>query len=243
MQYRLLYQLSWTHAASLRKNLLCDSRLSRYSLLISKRLWDHVSYLARFQVTSTCVIFTHFQISHVTYHVIFFDSPIKSRDVSHDRSRCLTPNTRLSSLKHRHNYHIRTTSSLGNTLVRKLQNQDDWKTRWPDRDRKWRTQWMWWMWQTQWVQWMWWMQGAWRTWQIWWTWQTCWMWQSSPGVPGDLGKDHRSMCSHIASKKYKVFLTKIGAIWFIWQSIIHHQITTIFVRMLGFQWCYPIILW
>jgi len=28
----------------------------------------------------------------------------------------------------------------------------------------------------------------------------------------DLGKDHRSMCSHIASKKYEVFLTKIGAI-------------------------------
>ena len=28
----------------------------------------------------------------------------------------------------------------------------------------------------------------------------------------DLGKDHRSMCSHIASKKYEVFLTNIGAI-------------------------------
>ena len=36
---------------------------------------------------------------------------------------------------------------------------------------------------------------------------------------------------------------KIGAIWFIRQSIIYRQITTIFVRMLGFQWCYPIILW
>jgi len=50
---------------------LRDSRLSHYSSLISKRLRDHVLYLAQFQVASTCVIFTCSQTSHVTYHVIF----------------------------------------------------------------------------------------------------------------------------------------------------------------------------
>ena len=48
-----------------------------------------------------------------------------------------------------------------------------------------------------------WMQQMWQTWwmwQIWWTWWMCWTWQNSPGEPGDMGKDHRSTCSHIASK-------------------------------------------
>jgi len=45
VQYRLL-SLPRTRAASLQKNPLCDSRLCRYSLLISKRLQDHVLHLA-----------------------------------------------------------------------------------------------------------------------------------------------------------------------------------------------------
>ena len=40
-------------------------------------------YLARFQVTLTCVIFTRPQTSHVTYHVI--NSTDKARDVPRDR--------------------------------------------------------------------------------------------------------------------------------------------------------------
>ena len=32
------------------------------------------------------------------------------------------------------NWDVRSTSYLGNTPVRKLQNQDDWKTQWPDHD-------------------------------------------------------------------------------------------------------------
>jgi len=142
MQYRLLYQLLWTRAASLWKNPSCDSRLCRYSPLISKRLWDHVLYLARFQVTSTCVIFTRSQISHVMYHVIFFDL-----SNNHVTSHVIDPDTRhptlafplwntdtITTLGRLPNWDVRLTSYLGNTPVWKLQNQDDWKTRWPDCD-------------------------------------------------------------------------------------------------------------
>jgi len=48
-----------------------------------------------------------------------------------------------------------------------------------------------------WMQWMW---QTWLMWQIQWTWQMCWTQQNSLGEPGDMGKDHRSTCSHIASK-------------------------------------------
>jgi len=142
VQYRLLYWLLWTCAASLWKNPSCDSRLCRYSPPISKCLQDHVLYLARFQVASTCVNLTRSQKSHVTYHMTFIDSL-----TNHVTSHMINPNTwhltptfllwntdTITTLGRLPNRDIRLTSYLGNTPVWKLQNQDDWKTRWPDRD-------------------------------------------------------------------------------------------------------------
>jgi len=47
-------------------------------------------YLTRFQVASTCVIFTCSQTSHVTYHVIFFDL-----SNNHVTSHVIDPDIRL----------------------------------------------------------------------------------------------------------------------------------------------------
>jgi len=143
MQYRLLYWLLWTHAASLWKNLSCDSRLCRYLPLISKHLQDHMLYLARFQVVSTCVIFTCSQTSHVTHHVTFFDlsnNHVTFFDLSnnHVTSYVIDPDTRLptpafplwntdtiTTLGRLPNWDVGSTSYLGNTPVWKLQNWDD----------------------------------------------------------------------------------------------------------------------
>jgi len=144
VQYRLLL-LYRTRAASPWKNPFCDSQLCRYSLLVSKHLRDHVLYLAQFQVMSTCVIFTRSQISHVTHHVIFFDpsiSHVTSHVIDSD-TRHLTPafplwNTdTITTLGRLPNWDVGSTSYSGNTPVWKLQNQDDWKTRWPDCDICW----------------------------------------------------------------------------------------------------------
>jgi len=136
-------------AASLWKNSSWDSRLCCYLPLISKCLWDHVLYLARFQVASICVIFAHSQTSHVMYHVTFFDL-----SNNHMTSHMINPNTWLPTLAFPlwntdtittlgwlPNWDVGSTSYLGNTPIWKLQNQDDWKTQWPDRDRNDMYQW------------------------------------------------------------------------------------------------------
>jgi len=141
VQYRLL-SLPWTHAASLRKNPLCNSWLCRYSLLISKCLRDHVLHLAQFQVVSTCVIFTRSQISHMTYHMTFIDfrtnhvtSHMINPDTWHPTSAFPLWNTdTITTLGRLPNQDVGSTSYLGSTPVWKLQNQDDWKTWWPDCD-------------------------------------------------------------------------------------------------------------
>jgi len=129
MQYRLL-SLPWMHMASSLKDPLCDSWPCCYSPLISKRLRDHMLHLARFQVASTCVIFTHFQISHVTYHVILI-GPLTNHVTSH----MINPDTwhptpafplwntdTITALGRLPNRDVGSTSYLGNTPVWKLQN-------------------------------------------------------------------------------------------------------------------------
>jgi len=141
MQYRLL-SLPWNACSFPLKEPLCDSQPCRYLPLISKHLWDHMLYLARFQVASTCVIFTRSQTSHVTYHVIFIVSL-----TNHMMSHVIDPNTRhptsafplwntdtITALGRLPNWDVGSTSYSGNTPVWKLQNQDNRKTQWPDRD-------------------------------------------------------------------------------------------------------------
>jgi len=79
----------------------------------------------------------------MTYHVTFFDL-----SNNHVTSHMINPNTRLptlafplwntdtiTTLGRLPNWDVESTSYLGNTPIWKLQNQDNWKTRWPDRDR------------------------------------------------------------------------------------------------------------
>ena len=110
------------------KNLSHNSRLCRYSSLISKRLRDHMLYLARFQVMSTCVIFTHSKINHVTSHMTNLDARHPTPAFPLWNTDMITTLGRLPSRD------VRSTSYLGNTPVWKLQNQDNRKTQWPDHD-------------------------------------------------------------------------------------------------------------
>jgi len=89
VQYRLL-SLPWMHAASLWRNHSVIVNLVTIHLLFSICLQDYMLYLAQFQVASTCVIFTCSQTSHVTYHVISFDSL-----TSHVTSHVTNPNTQF----------------------------------------------------------------------------------------------------------------------------------------------------
>ena len=108
VQYRLL-SLPRMHVASLWKEPLCDSWLYRYSLLTSKRLQDHVLYLARFQVASWLVlIFTCFKSHDISCDLLQLSKSITWRLTW----SIPTPDTNawLSSLEHQHDYCIRTTS-------------------------------------------------------------------------------------------------------------------------------------
>jgi len=142
VQYRLLYFLEHVQLPPW-KNLFCNSRLCCYSL-------SHLYTSSRSCVVpcsipshiSTCVIFTHSQTNHVIYHVISFDL-----STSHVMSHMTDPDARLpmpafplwitdtiTRLGRLPNWDIGLTSYLGNTPIWKLQNLNDWKTWWPDRD-------------------------------------------------------------------------------------------------------------
>jgi len=132
VQYRLL-SLPWTCAASLWKIYSAVVDLVTICLLFSIHLRGHVLCLTRFQVTSTCIIFTCFQTSHMMYHMISFDS-----SVSHMTSYVINPDTwlltptfplwfanMLTGLGRLPNWIARSLSSLGITPVR---NSRTWTT-------------------------------------------------------------------------------------------------------------------
>jgi len=131
------------HAASLWKNPLCDSRLCRYSPLISKRLQDHMLYLAWFQVVSQLVqsLLALRQVMwRITWSILTLRTNHMTSHVINPDARCPMPafplwNTNtITGLGYLPNQDVGMTSYLGITPVWKLQNSNNWKTWWPDRD-------------------------------------------------------------------------------------------------------------
>jgi len=143
MQYRLLYQLSWMHAASLERTLsaivklvaICLSSLNVFKVMCCTLL-NSKSHL------DLCNLHLLPDKSHMTYHVISFDCPIY-----HVTFHMINPDIWLlmsayplwitdmiTGLGQLPNWDIGSTSYLGNTPFWKLQNSNDWKTKWPDCD-------------------------------------------------------------------------------------------------------------